>query len=217
MEDPRVTVVVMSRDRRDELLGSLPRHAAPVVLVDNGSTDGTAPEVRRRLPHVSVVELAANHGALARDIGVEPARTPFVAFADDDSWWEPGALHEAAELLAAHPRTAVVAARVLVGVPGLEDPMNSVLAGSPLRLAGAPGPRVLGFVACAAMVRRDAFLSVGGFDPLVRFPGEEEPVALRLAAAGWEVFTPTRSSSTITRHRPGPTQPRAPPTSRGPP
>lgn len=203
MEDERVTVVVMSRDRRDELLRSLPRHAAPVLLVDNGSTDGTAAAVRQRLPHVPVVELPRNRGALARNIGVALARTPFVAFADDDSWWRPGALREAAALLAAHPRVAVVAARVLVGPSGANDPMNDVMAGSPLRLDGAPGPRVLGFVACAAMVRREAFMSVGGFDPLVRFPGEEEPVALRLAAAGWAVVY---VDSLIVHHHPSPSR-----------
>ena len=36
-----VTVVVASRNRRTDLLASLPRHEAPVVLVDNASTDGT--------------------------------------------------------------------------------------------------------------------------------------------------------------------------------
>jgi GT2 family glycosyltransferase len=34
-------------------------------------------------------------------------------------------------------------------------------------------------------VRTEAFEAVGGFDPVVRFPGEEERLALDLAAAGW--------------------------------
>jgi len=60
------------------------------------------------------------------------------------------------------------------------------MAGSPLGTADdLPGPSLLGFVACGAMVRTEAFLGVGGFDPVVRFPGEEERVALDLAAAGW--------------------------------
>lgn len=29
-----------------------------------------------------------NHGAVARNVGVELARTPYVALSDDDSWWE---------------------------------------------------------------------------------------------------------------------------------
>jgi GT2 family glycosyltransferase len=46
---------------------------------------------------------------------------------------------------------------------------------------------VLGFVACAAVVRREAFLAVGGFSDVVFFMGEEEMVALDLAAAGWQL------------------------------
>ena len=50
---------------------------------------------------------------------------------------------------------------------------------------GLPGPALLGFVACAALVRTEAFQQVGGFDAVVRFPGEEERLALDLATAGW--------------------------------
>jgi GT2 family glycosyltransferase len=63
-----------------------------------------------------------------------------------------------------------------------------VLAASPLGTPPhLPGPRLLGFIGCAAMVRLDAFLAVGGFDPVVRFPGEEERLSLDLAAAGWDI------------------------------
>ncbi len=181
----RVTVVVVSKDRRDELLASLRRHEAPVVLVDNGSSDGTVEAVRRELPHVDVVALPANRGAAARTLGVERARTPYVAFADDDSWWAPGMLARVADLFDASPRLALVNARILVGPEERLDGICEVMARSALGTDDdLPGPSLLGFVACAAAVRRDAFLEVGGFDDVVFFPGEEERVAYDLAAAG---------------------------------
>ncbi|SFP51723.1 Glycosyltransferase, GT2 family [Geodermatophilus dictyosporus] len=183
-----VTVVVMSRDRREDLLATLPRHEAPVVLVDNGSTDGTVEAVRTALPEVTVVPLAGNAGARARTIGAGVAGTELVAFADDDSWWAPGDLARAAEVVRAHPRLAVLNARVLVGPEERLDPLCAELAVSPLGTpAHLPGPRLLGFIGCAAMVRTEAFLAVGGFDPVVRFPGEEERLSLDLAAAGWDI------------------------------
>ena len=197
-----MTVVVMSRDRREELLVSLGRHRAPVVLVDNGSTDGTAAAVRARHPHVEVVELGRNVGAAARTIGVRRARTPYVAFADDDSWWAPGSLRTAAQALEEHPDVAVVGARILVGPTERPDPIDEVMAGSPLRgRPGLPGPRVLGFVGCAAMVRADAFLEVGGFDDVVRFPGEEERVALDLTARGHALV---HLDAAVVHHHPSP-------------
>ncbi|MGY1653240.1 glycosyltransferase [Geodermatophilus sp. SYSU D01119] len=183
-----VTVVVMSRDRREDLLATLPRHEAPVVLVDNGSGDGTVDAVRAALPQVTVLPLGENAGARARTIGAGYAGTEFVAFADDDSWWAPGDLARAAEVMRAHPRLAVLNARVLVGPEERLDPLCPELAASPLGTpAHLPGPRLLGFIACAAMVRTEAFLAAGGFDPVVRFPGEEERLSLDLAAAGWDI------------------------------
>jgi GT2 family glycosyltransferase len=181
-----VTVVVASRNRREDLLASLPRHEAPVVLVDNGSTDGTVPAVREAHPDVTVVPLEHNLGARARTIGAAEAGTPFVAFADDDSWWAPGNLARAVTIMRAHPRLALLNARILVGPEQRLDSICAEMAASPLGTAAdLPGPSLLGFVACAAMVRTEAFEAVGGFDTVVRFPGEEERLALDLASAGW--------------------------------
>jgi GT2 family glycosyltransferase len=184
-ETQDVTVVVASRDRRDDLLRSLPHHRAPVVLVDNGSTDGTPQAVRERLPHVQVVALPGNLGACARNVGVRAARTPYVAFADDDSWWAPGSLARAADHLRRHPRLSLLAGRILVGPQERLDPLSREMARAPLgRSSDLPGPDVLGFAACGAVVRRDDFLAVGGFDDVVFFAGEEERVVLDLLAAG---------------------------------
>jgi GT2 family glycosyltransferase len=186
MSGQRVTIVVATRDRRDDLERTLPRHEASVIVVDNGSTDGSPQAVRARHPAVEVVELGRNHGAPARNVGVARAGTPYVAFADDDSWWSPGSLDRAVAVLDAHPRLAVLAARVLVGDAEALDPVCVAMSSSPLGTpADLPGRSVLGFVACGAVVRRDAFLSAGGFDDVVFFFGEEERLALDLTAAGW--------------------------------
>lgn len=183
--NPLVTVVVITRDRHDELVRSLPRHEPPVIVVDNGSTDGSAAMIRARFPHVRLVEPGRNLGARARNIGVRLATTPYVAFADDDSWWAPGALRRAAEVMEACPRLAVLAARLLVGPEEFVDPVCAAMAGSPLGVEpDLPGPSVLGFPACGAVVRRSAFLAAGGFDDVIFFYGEEERLALDLAAAG---------------------------------
>ncbi|VXB36409.1 glycosyltransferase family 2 protein [Citricoccus sp. K5] len=184
----RTTVVVATRNRREELLAYLGHHEAPVIVVDNASTDGSPEAIEAAFPSVRVVRLSRNHGAEARSVGARLAETEFVAFADDDSWWSPGALRRGEEHFADHPRLGLLAASIAVGPDEVPDPINAVLADSPLGPASTgSGPRLLGFVACAAMVRRSAFLQVGGFDPVVRFPGEEERVALDLAAAGWEL------------------------------
>jgi GT2 family glycosyltransferase len=190
MTSSRVTVVIATRDRREELAHTLRRlDALPerpdVIVVDNASADGTAAEVSRGFPRMRVVRLERNRGAAARNVGVESARTPYVAFSDDDSWWDPGALSTAVDLLDAHPRLGLVAGHPVVGEERLPDPIAGRMRDSPLPGDGLPGPAVLGFLGCAAVARREALLEVGGFSDLLFFVGEERLLAYDLAAAGW--------------------------------
>ena len=184
------TVVIATYNRGQELCRTLERLAAlpeqpPVVVVDNGSQDGTATLVRQRFPGTGLIVLRRNRGAWARNLGVLQARTPFVALTDDDSWWAAGSLARASAVLAASPRVGLIAARILVGPAQEPDPVNTVMAASPLPSAGLPGPRVMGFLGCGSVVRREAFLAVGGFSRLLFIGGEEQLLAYDLAAAGW--------------------------------
>jgi GT2 family glycosyltransferase len=191
--DPRVAVVVITHQRRDELLLAVERLLAlpeqpRVVVVDNGSTDGTADAVRARFPSVELIASPANLGAVGRNVGVARLDTPYVAFCDDDTWWEPGSLRTAADVLDAHPRLAVVTARIVVEPGGGEDPIVAELRDSPVRGADwLPGPALGSFLAGASVLRRDAFVRMGGFSERLWLGGEEELMAGDLAAAGWEL------------------------------
>lgn len=203
--DGRVAVVVATRNRRDSLLRTLARLAdvperPPVVVVDNGSTDGSA--AAARAAGVEVVELGRNAGPAARTVGARRVATPYVAFADDDSWWAPGALARAADVLDGHERLALLAARVLVGPGEREDPTVEAMRRSPLRANGSPaGPPVLGFIACGAVVRRSAFLEVGGFHEDLPTGAEETLLAVDLASSGWRL---AYVDDVVAHHHPSP-------------
>lgn len=188
-----VTVVIITRNRafglRETLsrLTALPEHP-PVVVVDNGSSDDTPRVVADAGPLVRGIALGRNIGSAGRNIGVSEAKTPYVAFSDDDSWWAPGALERATRRFAHHPGLGLIAAAIRVGKAHRLDPICTVMARSPL--AGSPdlpGPSILGFIACGAVVRRDAFLQVGGFHPRFGVGGEERLFAIDLARAGWQL------------------------------
>jgi GT2 family glycosyltransferase len=190
-----VAVAIATRNRREQLLETLGYLRAlperpPILVVDNASTDGTADAVRERFPDVELLPLGENRGAAARNAAVRTLATPYVAFSDDDSWWEPGGLRRAADVLSTHPQLGLLAARVLVGPERRLDATCEAMAHSPLTDAGGsavPGVPVLGFVACGAVVRRSAFLQVGGFDARYGIGGEERLLAGDLVAAGWLV------------------------------
>jgi GT2 family glycosyltransferase len=200
-----VTVVITTHNRRRELLSTLERITSlaerpPVIVCDNGSRDGTPDALRRGARGARVIALGRNLGAAARNHGVARARSPSVALSDDDSWWAPGALERAAGVFETHPRLGLLAAHVVVEPDGHDDPTSEAMSRSPLgRDPDLPGPSVLGFIACGAVVRRSAFLAVGGFDPRLLVGGEERLLALNLASAGWGLaYVP----EVVAHHRP---------------
>lgn len=111
-----------------------------------------------------------------------------MAFCDDDAWWEPSALAAAVSLLDGEPRLAVITGLVLVGDQARVDDICVEMANTPLGSGNdRSGYPVLGFMAGASVVRRTAMLEVGGFAERFLVGGEEELVALDLAARGWQL------------------------------
>ena len=134
--DTRITVVLITRNRRAELartlacLAALPERPA-LIVVDNGSDDGSAAYVRWQYPDVALIAARSNLGADGRNVALRQVTTPYVAFCDDDTWWEPGSLALAADALDAHPDIAAVTARIVVEPSGEDDPIVAELARSP--------------------------------------------------------------------------------------
>jgi GT2 family glycosyltransferase len=203
----RVTVSILTHNRAPELATTLEHllavcEDAPVIVVDNGSTDATSAVLAAHAGRVRHLRLAQNHGAAGRNAGVAAALTPYVALCDDDTWWASGSLARAAAALDAHPDLAIVTARVLVGPGEREDPTCGAMAKSPLPpRPDLPGPPLLGFFAGASMVRRSAFLAAGGFEPRFFLGGEERLLAVDLASSGWAMaYLP----DAVVHHHPSP-------------
>ena len=126
-DDSRFTIVLITHNRQAEVLRSLEQlsrlpERPMIILVDNGSGDGTVAAVGTQFPRVEVLALGENLGAAGRTIGVAHAATPYVAFCDDDTWWQPGSLVLAAELFERHPQLAVMTGRILVGPEDARTP-----------------------------------------------------------------------------------------------
>jgi GT2 family glycosyltransferase len=204
---PSATVVIATRNRCASLkrtlgkLQSLPE-SPEIIVADNGSEDGTPGMVQSLFPSARLITLDQNMGGAARTVGVAEASAEAVAFCDDDSYWLPGSLQCASRVMDEHPHIGVVAGRVLIGDAGRIDPTCLEMERSPLPpIAGLAFPRVLGFIACGAVVRRDAYLQAGGFHARFGIGGEEELLSLDLAARGWDLaYVP----DVVARHFPSP-------------
>jgi GT2 family glycosyltransferase len=134
---------MITRDRGEQIriaLGHLLEmpERPQVIVVDNGSSDRTAEIARAMGPRVEVIALGRNLGGAGRNVGVARAETPYIAFSDDDSWWQPGALARAVELFKRHPGLGLIPARILVGPEERVDPLCRAMATGPLARNGWP-------------------------------------------------------------------------------
>jgi GT2 family glycosyltransferase len=204
--DPRLSVVVLTRDRPAELavvlerLTELPEQPT-IIVVDNASLPRVVIDVLRAFPGIQLVTCPRDLGAAGRNAGVARVHTPYVAFCDDDTWWAPGALGRAADLLDAYPVVGVIAGRVLVGPAAAEDPTCREMAASPIDPTGLPGPALASFMAGACVMRTIAFRTVGGYEPRLFLGAEELLVSLDLGTHGWRiVYLP----EIVVHHHPSP-------------
>ncbi len=77
-----------------------------LIVVDDGSTDGSAAILARYGDRVRVIRQANRVFSAARNVGVEAARGGFIAFLDSDDYWEPQFLEAMVQGMA-DPRTAI--------------------------------------------------------------------------------------------------------------
>ena len=137
-----VSVVLPVHDDAVHLTGALQRLAAQrydeleVVVVDDGSTDGSADVVREaatRDGRVRLVQLPVNGGvARAREAGVRASRGRYVWFVDSDDTWSETALTDMVGVARAAQADVVVAAALLHPAGGGRS--------QPLGVPGAPAP-----------------------------------------------------------------------------
>jgi glycosyltransferase involved in cell wall biosynthesis len=186
-----VTVVLPTRDRRSLLersLGSALDQTGvelDVLVVDDGSTDDTPAWVASvDDPRVTLVTHLESRGvAAARNTGIERARTPWIAFLDDDDVWAPAKLEEQLAALQASPG----ARWACVGQVTLDGRLRIIASAAPpadadhvlerlLTLNAVPGGGS-GVLADTALVRE-----LGGFDTRLSLLADWD-LWIRLAAS----------------------------------
>ena len=181
MTDLTVAACVVVKDRRELMLRCLDalraqdRPAQEIVVVDNGSTDGTWEALVERVDGQPLLRLVRDTGSLghARNTATRTASTDIVAFTDSDcrprrDWLQRG-------LEAFTDAVGVVQGRT---VPEHEPTVRW----SATQDIGAPSGL---FEACNVFYRRVALLDAGGFDEEVGFFGEDTAAGWAVLRAGW--------------------------------
>jgi N-acetylglucosaminyl-diphospho-decaprenol L-rhamnosyltransferase len=201
---------VVNTNGRDFLLACLeaiekttpPDLPHEILVLDNASADGSADAVRSLGRDIRLIALDRRHGKAANDSRViEEARGEFCLLLNEDSELQAGAVPALVGALRAD-REAAVAGAQLLSPEGRPVPCAWRLPDAETALAGAvflhrrltvesggEGTRPVGWVQSSAMlVRREAALAVGGFDPGFFVYSDETDFCKRLGDAGWRIL-----------------------------
>jgi GT2 family glycosyltransferase len=125
MSDEAVDIIIVSyncRDVLDACLRSLadapPRRTCHIVVVDNGSTDGTVAHLRRQWPQLQVIACSDNRGfAAGNNVGIRASHSPLVLLLNPDTSVPAGAIDGLVSALD-HDRGAAVAGPRIVDADG---------------------------------------------------------------------------------------------------
>jgi GT2 family glycosyltransferase len=200
-----ITVLVLNYNQKDLLVrcldacqrlendGVSPR----VVCIDNGSSDASVDEVRRRFPAVNVLANRKNLGfARAYNAAIAAADTEWVALLNNDTVPEPAWL-TAAYAAACRNRAACVGSRMLKDSGARIDYVGATMNfyghgfhphfDEPASYRGEERP-VIAACGGAMLCRRDVFLEAGGFDEAYYAYFEDLDLCWRMNVLGHEVL-----------------------------
>jgi GT2 family glycosyltransferase len=177
-----VSVVIPSWNGRHHLEQCLPslarQHYQPIelIVVDNGSDDGTPAWLAQAWPEVRVLALPENIGfAAGVNAGLEMARGRYIALLNNDTEAEPDWIEQLVEVAERHPEAGMIASKLKLW----NDRSRLHSAGDYYSVSGRPGNRgvwqedgeqwqqeewVFAPCAGAALYRQELFDAIGMFD-----------------------------------------------------
>jgi GT2 family glycosyltransferase len=203
---PRASVVILNLNGRryldaclEALFSQELEGGYEVIVVDNGSDDGSVEHLRTRWPQVRVVEAGANLGfAGGNNLGIRCARGRHVVLLNNDTCVRAGWLDALASAAETGERVGAVTSKLMfMSRPGVLQSTGSLLLSD-----GSAGDRgseeedrgqydrreeVFGACGCAMLLTRQALDDVGPFDSSFFLYYEDTDLSWRMRLRGWRM------------------------------
>jgi glycosyltransferase involved in cell wall biosynthesis len=160
-----------------------------VVVVDDGSTDGTAAICRDYGDRIIYIHQENQGVSVARNRGIQESKGELIGFLDADDWYLPNKLSDLVSLLKRHPQAGAATAAHIVKLPNEErrnPPQGCVFSeGTASGIIDLYEQRSQGRLIInsdTVLLRKSTLNSVGGFRPDLRF-GEDVELWARIAGS----------------------------------
>jgi GT2 family glycosyltransferase len=199
----KVSVIVVNWNRRELLracLDSLGSQTAPgfeIIVVDNGSADGSPEMIQREYSGVRLIRNLENRGfCAANNQGIRASEAEFIALLNNDAEADAGWLQALVGALEARPDCGMAASKILVWEdPGRIDKAGHLIYPDGQNRGRGSGERDRGQYdrqeetlwpdGCAALYRKQMLDAIGGFDEDLFAYADDAELGLRARIAGW--------------------------------
>ncbi len=205
MDKPRVSIIVLTWNEKRhvlECLDSLRRLEYPnleIIVVDNGSTDGTQKIIKEKFPELKLIQNKENLGfAEGNNIGARHATGDYLLFLNNDTVVDENMINELVKVAESDDKIAILGPKIY-----FYDRRNVIwFAGGKLKTYGTTHYgfnekdvgqhdkiRDVDFVTgCALMIRKSMAKKIGLFDPFFFIYYEDLDLSLRAREAGYRVI-----------------------------
>ncbi len=186
-----VSIIIVNWNRLDDVLTNVYylRHQhdlrAEVVVVDNGSTDGSADRLSQ-LGWIRLIRLATNVGpAAARNHGIRSARGKYIVFLDSDAILSVSGLAELVSRMEADPTIGIIGCRIVNTQTRKTDQWIHALPESTHEFQEFD---TYSFSAAGAIARTEALRAAGLFWDELFIYNEEVDLSIRVLRAGYRIL-----------------------------
>lgn len=179
------TIVIVTKNRKEELAKAIQSalkqsKTVEIIIIDDGSTDGTAQMVKNEYPTVHFVHSDKSCGYIVqRNLGARLAKSNFIISIDDDAELSSPNIVKQTLKYFKNPRIGVVA------IPYVEPSKENKI----LQKPPESGTTWISesFKGTAHALKKDIFLKLGGYQESLVHQGEESDYSIRLLNAGYVV------------------------------
>jgi GT2 family glycosyltransferase len=205
---PTISVVIVTWNRRDDVLTTVqsvydqPYRDFEIVVVDNGSQDGSVEALHAAYPEVRLVSLGENRGASGgRNAGIAAARGKYLLFLDSDASVDSGTLGQIEAKFEADAQLGVIACKVVNAYTKQLDRVAGWIFTEKDKEDQDREFLSFSFSECGCAIRKDVFAHSGVFWDKLFFGREGEDLSVRI----WDVgYTILYSPQALVYHRVSP-------------
>lgn len=197
MKKHDVSVVIPTWNRKDDLKRTLKSvfsqsfKPKEVIVVDNGSKDGSVEMVKKQFKKVILIENSLNRGtSFAKNQGIKKATGYYVLFCDSDiEMVHKNVIKNMIGLMDSHPKIGALGGEAYKTENGVETKKKDVTINCETSTIIMPKKEYhleeCGYVAtCNCMMRRDLLLKLRGFDSAIIYAGEDKELGIKVAKQG---------------------------------